>query len=165
MKYSFGLILGFPVPALFLTVHVAFEGDEMRKQIQKKNHRNEYSCCIELNQNGKYCVRISARFARHSWVLPVYFLVSTCDRAVHKLEETLQFLQHEEDRLWFWCVDRSDDPNVSDEMLRGSGLHLDRRAEFPRRSERVIVAPEERVPGFMLGPVRRNLAESVAAGR
>ncbi len=33
---------------------------------------NEYDCCIGMNQNGKYCVRIQARFKRHGWVLPVY---------------------------------------------------------------------------------------------
>lgn len=137
----------------------------MPRTTKKGNHRNEYNCCIEMNQNGKYCVRISARFVRRGWVLPVYFLVSTFDRAFRKLEQTLQFLQHEEDRLWFWGVDRSNDPQVSEEMLREVGLHLDRRAEFPRHSERVIVAPEERVPGFAFEPVRRNLAESVEASR
>jgi hypothetical protein len=137
----------------------------MPKTAKKSNHRNQYSCCIEMNQNGKYCVRISARFVRRGWVLPVYFLVSTFDHAVRKLEQAVQFLQREEDRLWFWGVDRSNDPNVSEEMLREAGLHLDRRAEFPRHSERVIVAPEEPVPGFMFGPVRRNLAESVEAAR
>lgn len=137
----------------------------MPRTARKSNHRNEYNCCIEMNQNGKYCVRVSARFARRGWVLRVYFLVSTFDRAVRKLEETLQFLQHEEDRLWFWGVDRSNDPNVSEEMLQAAGLHLDRRAEFPRRSERVIVAPEGRVTGFMFEPVRRNLAGSVEASR
>jgi hypothetical protein len=118
-----------------------------------------------MNQNGKYCVRICAHFARRQWVLPVYFLVSTLDGAIRKMEQTLQYLQREEDRLWFWGVDRSDDPNVSAEMLQASGLRLDRRAEFPRRSERVIVAPEERVPGVLLEPMRRNWAESVPSAR
>jgi hypothetical protein len=131
------------------------------KMPRKSNHRNEYSCCIEMNQNGKYCVRIHAKFARRGWVLPVYFLVSKLDRAVRKLEQALQFLQREEDRLWFWGVDRSDDPNVSAEMLSELGLHLDRRAEFPRRNERLVVPPERQVPGFMLEPMRRSLAESV----
>jgi hypothetical protein len=127
--------------------------------------RNEYCCCIESNQNGKYCVRIHVYFARHEWVLPVYFLASTFDRAVRKLEQTLQFLQREEDRLWFWGVERTDDPNVSAEMLRESGLRLDRRTEFPRRTERLVVPPEKRVPAFMLAPVRRGLAESVGSAR
>lgn len=137
----------------------------MQKTQRKSNHRNEYRCCIEMNQNDKYCVRIHANFTRRGWVLPVYFLASTFNRALRKLEEALQFLQKEEDRLWFWGVDRSDDPNVSAEMLRESGLNLDRRAEFPRRTERVVVAPEERVPGFVLAPMRRNLAESVQSAR
>jgi hypothetical protein len=123
--------------------------------------RNEYSCCVEMNQNGKYCVRIHARFKRHDWVLPVYFLASTLRHAIHKLEQTVRFLQQNEDRLWFWGVDRSDDPNVSAEMLQDAGLHLDRRAEFPRRNERLAVAPEQRVPAFLLEPVSRRLAQSV----
>jgi hypothetical protein len=132
---------------------------------KKANHHNEYRCGIELNQNGKYCVRIRAHFARHGWVLPVYFLASSFQGSVRKLEQTLQFLQREEDHLWFWGVDRTDDPNVSAEMLRESGLRLDRRAEFPQRTERLVVPPEERVPAFMLAPVRRGLAELVGSAR
>src|SRR5579862_7177139 len=132
---------------------------------RKSNHRNEYRCCIEMNQNGKYCVRICAQFARRGWVLPVYFLVSKFDRAFPKLEQALQFLQREEDRLWFWGVDRTDDPNVSAEMLRESGLNLDRRAEFPRKAERLALPPEQAVSAFLMAPLRRGLADSVVTGR
>src|SRR2546422_3703562 len=97
-------------------------------------NRNEYRCSIEVNQNGKYCVRIRATFGRHSWLLPVYFLASSFDRAMKKLQQSLQFLQHQEDRLWFWGVDRSDDPNLAAEMLREAGLRLDRRTELPRKA-------------------------------
>jgi hypothetical protein len=123
--------------------------------------RNEYNCSVELNQAGKYCVRIHARFKRHSWVLPVYFLASTMDRAIRKLEESVQFLQQHEDRLWFWGVDRSDDPNISAEMLQEAGLRLDRRQELPRRNERLTLRPEQRVPTFVLDAVRKRLAESI----
>ena len=130
------------------------------------NHaRNEYSCSVEMNQNGKYCVRIRVNFVRHNWVLPTYFLASTFDRAIRKLEQALQFLQRSEDRLWFWGVERSDDPMFSEEMLREAGLRLDRRTEFPRRSERVLVAPEEPIPAFLIAPMRRGLAESVDSVR
>ena len=122
--------------------------------------RNKYRCCIELNQNYKYCVRIRVRFTRHAWVLPVYFLASTFDRALQKLEHTLLFLQRQEDRLWFWGVDRSDDPNVSAEMLREAGLGLDRRVDFPRDTESVVVAPEQPLPALLLAPTRRSFAES-----
>jgi hypothetical protein len=122
--------------------------------------RNKYRCCIELNQNYKYCVRIRVRFTRHAWVLPVYFLASTFDRALQKLEHTLLFLQRQEDRLWFWGVDRSDDPNVSAEMLREAGLGLDRRTDFPRDTESVVVAPEQPLPALLLAPARRSFAES-----
>ncbi len=127
--------------------------------------RNDYRCSIERNQSGKYCVRIRAIFPRHAWTLSVYFLASSFDRAMKKLEQSLQFLQQREDKLWFWGVDRSDDPNFSGEMLREVGLRLDRRNEFPRKSASLSLAPERVVPAFLLGPVRRGLAESVEAPR
>ena len=127
--------------------------------------RNEYRCSIEVNQNGKYCVRLRAGFGRHDWVLPVYFLASSFDRAIKKLDQALQFLQRQEDKLWFWGVERSDDPKLADEMLRETGLRLDRRAEFPRKSATVVVQPEKPVPAFLFAPVRRGLAESIANTR
>lgn len=131
----------------------------------KMNHRNEYQCSIEVNQNGKYCVRVRAMFARKGWVLPVYFLASTFDRAMRKLEEVLQFLQQKEERLWFWGVEYSDDPNFSGELVSEAGLHLDRRAQFPRRSANVALMPEKPVPAVMLAPVRRGLANAIESGR
>jgi hypothetical protein len=123
--------------------------------------RNEYRCSIELNQNGKYCVRIRAGFARNEWNLSVYFLVSTFDRGIKKLESVLQFLQKSEERLWFWGVDRTDDPNLAAELLREEGLEPDRRAQFPDRSPSFAVLPDRPVPAFALAPVRRTLAESL----
>ena len=131
----------------------------------KGNHRNEYQCTIEVNQNGKYCVRVRAMFTRKGWTLPVYFLASTFDRSMTKLEQTLQFLQQQEERLWFWGVERSDDPNLSAELVQEAGLRLDRRAEFPRRSANVTLSPEQRVPAVLLAPVRRGLAHSIDTGR
>ena len=131
----------------------------------KANHRNEYQCSIEVNQNGKYCVRVRALYARKAWVLPVYFLASTFDRAMRKLEEALQFLQRKEERLWFWGVEYSDDPNFSEELVGEAGLRLDRRTEFPRRSAQVTLSPEKPVPAVLLAPVRRGLADSIEAGR
>ena len=131
----------------------------MNRKIPGTN--NEYRCSIETNQNGKYCLRIRVQFTRHGWVLPVYFLASTFDRSIRKLEQVLQFLQRNEERLWFWGVDRSDDPQLSGEMLAEVGLHMDRRGDFPRRAESVAVQPEQPVPAFLLAPMRRALAESV----
>jgi len=132
----------------------------------KMNHRNEYQCTIEINQTGKYCVRVRAVFARKAWTLPVYFLASTFDRAMSKLEQVLQFLQQKEERLWFWGVEYSDDPKFSEELVREAGLKLDRRAAFPRRSASVALLPEKPVPAVLLAPVRRGLAHSIdTAGR
>ena len=131
----------------------------------KVNHRNEYQCTIEINQNGKYCVRVRAIFTRKDWILPVYFLASTFNNSMRKLEETLQYLQQQEDRLWFWGVERSDDPNFAAELVKEAGLRLDRRAEFPRRASNVVLSPEQRVPAVLMAPVRRGLADSIETGR
>jgi len=127
--------------------------------------RNEYRCAIEVNKNGKYCLRVRATFWRHDWVLGIYFLASSFDRAMRKLEESLQFLQRHEDKLWFWGVERTDDPNLAGEMLGEVGLHLDRRAEFPRKSAVIAVPPDKPVPAFLFAPARRGLAESLASVR
>jgi len=127
--------------------------------------RNEYQCSLEINQNGKYCLRVRASFGRHAWVLSVYALVSSFDRAIKKLGQTLDYLQRNEDRLWFWSVDRSDDIHLADEMLRDGGLHLDRRAEFPKRLAALTLPVEKPVPAFLLAPARRTLADTVAGLR
>jgi hypothetical protein len=127
--------------------------------------QNEYLCAIEMNKSGKYCLRVKATFGRKGWQLSVYFLASSFDRAMKKLEESMQFLQKNEEHLWFWAVDRSDDPNLAGEMLREAGLRLDRRQEFPRRQASMAVSPNRPVPAFQIAPLRRGLAESVSTLR
>jgi hypothetical protein len=126
---------------------------------------NDYLCAIEKNQNGKYTVRVRAAFGRGSWTLPVYFLASSFNGAMKKLEESLQFLQKNEERLRFWGVERTDDPNLAGELLEGIGLWLDRRKEYPRKVAELGVARERAVPASMLAPVRRILADSMAQER
>ena len=123
--------------------------------------RNEYRCSIERNQSGKYCVRLRVYYPRHAWTLNVYFLASSFDRAMKRLEEALDFLQRQEDKLWFWGVERAEDMGFSAEFLRQAGMRLDRRNEFPKRATSVTLAPEREVPASVLGPMRRGLAESV----
>jgi hypothetical protein len=127
--------------------------------------RNDYRCSMERNQAGKYCVRIQATYPRHAWTLTVFFLAGSFDRAMKKLEESLDFLQRHEEKLWFWGVDRAEDMGFSAEFLREAGLKLDRRSEFSRKTANLSLVPERQVPAFVLGPVRRNLAESVEAPR
>src|SRR6202047_4303264 len=127
--------------------------------------RNDYRCSIERNQAGKYCVRIRVRYLRHAWLLGVFFLASNFDKAMKKLEESVDFLQRHEEKLWFWGVDRAEDMGFSAEFLREAGLKLDHRTEFPRRATNLSLAPEREVPAFVLGPVRRGLAESVESAR
>ena len=126
-------------------------------------NRNEYRCAVELNQTGKYSVRIRAAFARRNWVLPAYFLASSFDRAMKKLEGALQFLQRHEERLWFWTVDRSDDPSLAGELLKEINLQLDRRKEFPRKAASLLVAPGRPVPVFSFASLRRDLADATTA--
>ena len=127
--------------------------------------RNDYRCSMEKNQAGKYCVRIHAHYPRHAWTLGVFFLASSFDRAMKKLEESLDFLQRNEEKLWFWGVDRAEDMGFSAEFLREAGLRMDRRAEFPRKASNLSLPPEKNVPAFVLGPIRRGLAESIEASR
>src|SRR6267143_530855 len=127
--------------------------------------RNDYRCSIELNQSGKYCVRVQVHYPRHAWKLSVFFLAGSFDRAMKKLEEGLDFLQRQEEKLWFWGVDRAEDMGFSAEFLKEAGLKLDRRIEFSKKSTSVSLAPERQVPAFVLGPMRRGLAESVEVAR
>jgi len=129
--------------------------------------RNDYRCSIEKNQGGKYCVRIRVQYPRHAWNLSVYFLASSFDRAMKKLETSLHFLQRNEEKLWFWGVDRgaSEDLGFSSEFLKDAGLLVDRRDEFPRKAANLLLEPERDVPAFALGPIRRGLAESVEFAR
>ncbi len=127
--------------------------------------RNDYRCSMERNQSGKYCVRIQVRYPRHAWTLGVFFLASSFDRAMKKLEDALDFLQRQEEKLWFWGVDRAEDMGFSAEFLKDAGLKLDRRAEFPSKATSVSLIPERVVPAFVLGPMRRGLAESVEISR
>lgn len=144
---------------------------------------NEYVCAIERNQNGKYSVRVRALFGatkragaarsrvRHNgthggnWSLPVYFLASSFSAAMKKLEEALQLLQKNEERLRFWGVERSDDPNLAGDLLQESGLRLDRRHDFPNKTAEVQISREKPVPASQLASLRRTLAESVAQER
>ena len=126
--------------------------------------RNDYRCSMERNQGGKYCVRIKVHYPRHAWTLGVYFLAGSFDRAMKKLEEGLDFLQRNEEKLWFW-VDRAEDLGFSAEFLKEAGLRLDRRLEFPRKAANLSVAPEKDVPAFALAPMRRGLAETLEMTR
>jgi len=126
---------------------------------------NEYVCAIEKTQNGKYNVRVRAVFGRNAWKLPVYFLASSFNGAMKKLEESLQHLQKNEERLRFWGVERTDDPNMAGDLLQEFGLWLDRRREFPRKAAELGVPHERPVPASMLAPMRRRLADSVAQER
>jgi hypothetical protein len=131
----------------------------------KTRSANEYLCAIEKTQNGKYNVRVRAAFGRGAWSLPVYFLASSFNGAMKKLEESLRVLQKNEERLRFWTVEHSDDPSVAGDLLQESGLSFDRRKEYPRKVGEIEVPRERAVPAAALGPLRRTLADSVTQER
>jgi hypothetical protein len=149
------------------TVEFGVTAEKLRSAVSTKHTSsgNEYLCAIEKNQNGKYNVRVRAVFGSDGWSLPVYFLASSFNAAMKKLEEALQLLQKNEERLRFWGVERSDDPNVAGDLLREFGLWLDRRKEFPRKIAELGIQRERPVPASLLAPVRRILADSVSQER
>ncbi len=149
------------------TVEFGITAEKLRSTVPTKttSSGNEYLCAIEKNQNGKYNVRVRAVFGHDGWSLPVYFLASSFNAAMKKLEEALQSLQKNEERLRFWGVERSDDPNVAGDLLREFGLWLDRRKEFPRKIAELGIQRERSVPASLLAPVRRILADSVSQER
>jgi hypothetical protein len=105
-----------------------FEVISGRKQ-RTSMRSNQYRCTIERNQNGKYNVRIRAQFGSggsQGWVLPLYFLASSFNAAMKKLEESLQLLQKSEEKLRFWTVERTDDPALAGDLLEEFGLWVDR---------------------------------------
>jgi hypothetical protein len=137
----------------------------MTRKVIQNGTRNAYACAIEFNQNGKYCVRIRATFGRTGWVLPLYFLASSFDGGMKKLEQTLQHLQKREEALWFWGAHRSDDPKLAPELLAELGLKLDRRDEFPKKRAEVLATTERPVSPVQIAPLRRVLAESLEPAR
>jgi hypothetical protein len=126
---------------------------------------NLYTCAMEKNQNGKYNIRVRVTFGQGSWSLAVYFLASSFNAAMKKLEQSLQLLQKNEERLRFWGVERTDDPNMAGDLLQEFGLWLDRRREFPRKYAEIAVGAEKPVAASMLAPLRRVLADSVSQER
>jgi hypothetical protein len=136
-----------------------------RMPAKSTSSANEYLCAIEKTQNGKYNVRVRAAFGRGAWSLPVYFLASSFNGAMKKLEESLRILQKNEERLRFWTVEHSDDPAMAGDLLEESGLWFDRRKDYPHKYAEVELPRERTVPATVLAPLRRTLADSVAQER
>jgi hypothetical protein len=126
---------------------------------------NLYHCAMERNRNGKYNIRIRALFSKGGWSLSVYFLASSFNAAMKKLEESLQLFQRSEERFRFWGVERTDDPNFAGDLLEEFGLWLDRRREFPRKVAELNLPGERPVAASMLAPIRRVLADSISQER
>ena len=112
---------------------------------------NDYRCSIERNQTGKYCIRIQVQYPRHAWTLGVFFLASSFDRAMKKLEQSLDFLQRHEEKLWFWGVDRAADLGGPEVVLKIAAAQVavgdldaaraTARSTARRRSRRSRISP------------------------
>ena len=152
-------------PASYGTKPVVMSARRGSASSAETANTNHYVCGVERNQNGKYNVRVQVGFdsrGRDGWTLPIYFLASSFNAAMKKLEESLQILQKNEERLRFWAVERTDDPNLAGDFLKEFGLWLDRRQDFPRKTAELAVGHERAVPASTLAAVRRILADSVA---
>ncbi len=57
------------------------------------------------------------------------------------------------------------DPSALSSPCLDTWSVLDRRTEFPPKAANLSLAPERAVPAFVLGPMRRGLAESVESAR
>jgi hypothetical protein len=97
--------------------------------------------------------------------LRLYFLASTFNGAMKKLEETLQVLQKNEEKLRFWAVESTDDPNLAGDLLKEFGVWLDRRHDYPRKLAELSVTREKQVPASQLAQIRRTLADSIGSER
>ena len=167
-KNGLAVISGSNETARYWAQPVEFGAESrLRKKMPAKSSSqgNTYVCAMERNQNGKYNIRIRATFGKGGWSLGTYFLASSFNAAMKKLEESLQTLQKHEERLRFWGVERTDDPNLAGDILQEFGLWLDRRREFPRKVAEFSITSERAVPASMLAPVRRVLADSVSQER
>src|SRR5690242_14943856 len=79
--------------------YTVLRGKKLRGTMPRTNSvaANSYLCAVEKNQNGKYNVRLRASFPASSsgssnWTLRVYFLASSFNGAMKKVEESLQAL-------------------------------------------------------------------------
>src|ERR1700722_15134990 len=89
------------------TFNVISTNRKLRTSMPAKSLKpeNEYLCAIERNQNGKYTERVRGVFGQRQynqidqqarqegWTLPLFFLASSFNGAMKKLEESLQLLQ------------------------------------------------------------------------
>lgn len=124
--------------------------------------RNTYRVGVEPNQVGKYEVRLEARYGESGWSLRVYFLASTPERLLGRLQSVLRFLQRQEEELWMWGSNPSDRSLLFEELLRSAGLELDRRKESPRAAVVLTARPGEAFRPLQLAELKRKLGERLA---
>ena len=108
---------------------------------RKSNHRNEYRCCIEMNQNGKYCVRIRAQFHGANGCFPSIFWRRRSIAPSASWSRRSNSCSGTRTACGSGAWTAATTPTYPRRCCAKSGLRLDRRAEFPRRTERLVVAP------------------------
>lgn len=125
----------------------------------RQTPRNTYRISVEPNQAGKHEARLEARFGESAWTLRVYFLASTPERLLARLQTALRYLQRQEEELWMWGSNPSDRSLLFKELLREAGLELDRRRDFPRSAVVVAARPGEAFRPLQLAELKRKLSE------
>lgn len=128
----------------------------------RRTPRNTYRISVEPNQAGKHEVRLEARFGESAWSLRVYFLSSTPERLLARLQNVLRYLQRHEEELWMWGSNASDRSLLFDELLREAGLELDRRKDFPRSAVVLAARPGEAFRPLQLAELKRKLDSRLA---
>lgn len=135
--------------------------------------RNRYRTSAEVNQAGKYEVRLEARYARRG-VLRVFFLASTPARVLSHLQNVLRFLQQREEELWLWGSSGGERNLRFEQLLREANLQADHRAELPRGAVEVSArsgksvrtlppAVKRRLTAQLASPAKRDGARATEA--
>lgn len=124
--------------------------------------RNIFRLNADVNRAGRYEFRLEARYAETGWCLRVFFVASTPERLVTRLQSALRYLQRQEEELWLWGSNASDRSLLFDELMRGAGVELDRRREFPRGGVVIQARPGEAFRPLQLAEVKRKLLARLA---
>lgn len=119
---------------------------------------NTYRVSTDLNQAGKYEVRVEARYPASGWALRVYFQAGTAERVIARLLSALRYLQRHEEELWMWGSNASDRSLHFEELLAEAGLSLDRRREFPRAAVVLSVRSGANFRPLQVAELKRKLA-------
>ncbi|MFQ5776932.1 MAG: hypothetical protein ACE5IP_02875 [Terriglobia bacterium] len=128
----------------------------------RRTSRNTFRINAEVNRAGRYELRVEARYAGTGWCLRVFFVASTPERLLSRLQSALRYLQRREEELWLWGSNASDRSLLFEELMHGAGVELDRRSEFPRAGVVLRARPGAAFRPLQLAEVKRKLLARLA---